>query len=239
MHAFPTRYQLAELGALLADPSRAAIVLALTDGSARPAGELARVAGVAPATASAHLRRLVAGGLLAALPQGRHRYYRIASETAAQVLETLPLLHARPAHSARAPRDDPALAYARTCYRHLAGQLGVAVYDWLSREGDLKLGADALQFDRDALQLTPRGAARLREADLLADDAHAAGLRGRACLDWTERRFHLGGTLGVQLTARMLERGWLRRTGQTRALALTPPGRAGLRRLGVAVDDRG
>ncbi|HEX7111421.1 MAG TPA: metalloregulator ArsR/SmtB family transcription factor [Mizugakiibacter sp.] len=237
MHAFPTRYQLAELGALLADPSRAAIVLALTDGSARPAGELARIAGVAPATASAHLQRLVAGGLLAALPQGRHRYYRIASETAAQVLETLPLLYARPPHSERARRDDPALAYARTCYKHLAGRLGVAVYDWLCREGDLKLGADALQFDRDALQLTARGATRLHEAGLLDDEAQTA-LAGRACLDWTERRFHLGGPLGVQLTARMLERGWLRRSTETRALALTPPGRAGLRKLGVAVDAR-
>lgn len=229
MYASPTRYQLAEIGALLADPSRAAILLALADGSARPAGELARIAGIAPGTASAHLRRLVEGGLLATLAQGRHRYFRIAGEIAAQVLETLPLLRACPSPAVAVRRGDPALAYARTCYRHLAGRLGVAVYEWLRGDDGLRLGSDALR-------LSTRGSTRLRDAGLLADDAHAAALCGRTCLDWTERRFHLGGPLGVHLTARLLERGWLRRAAQARTLALTPPGRAALRRLGVAVD---
>lgn len=225
MSAAPTRYQLAEIGSLLADPSRAAILLALVDGHARPAGELARMAGIAPSTASAHLGRLVEGGLLQVLNQGRHRYFRVADDRVAQVLETLPLLRAPPA-CAPAPGTRP-LAFARTCYRHLAGRLGVALYEGLRVQAWIEPGDDAMR-------LSAAGCAVLRASGLLPDGRAPAG---RACLDWTERRFHLGGPLGVAITDRLLQRDWLRRHDGSRALRLTPPGRAGLRRLGIVLDD--
>ena len=121
-----TRYQLAEVGALLAEPARAAMLLALSDGTARPAGELARVAGVGAATASAHLKRLLDGGLLALHAQGRHRYYRLASEEVAAMLEALAMPRASSAATLK-PAADASVRRARTCYRHLAGQLGVAL----------------------------------------------------------------------------------------------------------------
>jgi DNA-binding transcriptional ArsR family regulator len=117
------RYQLAELGALLAEPARAAMLLALMDGSARPAGGLARAADVGAATASAHLKRLLEGGLLGVHVQGRHRYYRLADDEVAAWLESMAL--PRAPLPQRVVVADPALCRARTCYRHLAGQLGV------------------------------------------------------------------------------------------------------------------
>jgi DNA-binding transcriptional ArsR family regulator len=230
MHASPTRHQLAEIGSLLADSSRAAILLALVDGSARPAGELARMAGIAPSTASAHLARLVEGGLLQVLSLGRHRYFKVANDNVAQVLEALPLLRSPPACAPmRAPRAQP-LAFARTCYGHLAGRLGVAVYQGLREQAWIELGDHAVR-------LTEHGREALRKAGLLADATMSPSLAGRGCLDWTERRPHLGGPLGVAIADQLLRRDWLRRQDGSRALGLTPPGRAGLRQLGIVLDD--
>jgi DNA-binding transcriptional ArsR family regulator len=220
-----TKFQLAEVGALLADPARAAILLELLDGSARPATELALLAGIAPATASAHLQRLREGGLLDVLVQGRHRYYRLAGEDAAHMLETLALVRAAPRQAMRIARTDPALARARTCYRHLAGRLGVALFERLRASRGLVLEADAVL-------LTPRGRALLRKAGLLVGDEDATW-RGHGCLDWSERRFHLGGPLGGHVTQRLFEQHWLRRLPDTRALDLGPRGRAGLDVLGI------
>ena len=144
------RYQLAELGALLAEPARAAMLLALMDGRARPAGELARAAGVSAATASAHLKRLLDGGLLGVHAQGRHRYYRLAGDEVAAWLEAMALPQiARPLRPASA---DVAICRARTCYRHLAGALGVALCDaWLGR-GWLHSSADGLQLLQPAVE---------------------------------------------------------------------------------------
>lgn len=230
MHASPTRHQLAEIGSLLADSSRAAILLALVDGRARPAGELARMAGIAPSTASAHLARLVEGGLLQVLSQGRHRYFKVANDNVAQVLEALPLLRSPPACAPmRAPRAQP-LAFARTCYGHLAGRLGVAVYQGLREQAWIELGDHSVRLTESGREALPKGG-------LLADARASPSLSGRGCLDWTERRPHLGGPLGVAIVDHLLRRDWLRRQDGSRALLLTPPGRTGLQKLGIVLDD--
>lgn len=216
----PNPYQLAEFGALLAEPARAAMLLALLDGSARPAGELARAANVGAATASAHLKRLLEGGLLAVLVQGRHRYYRLADDEAAARLEALALPPS--SRLLRPAASDPALCLARTCYRHLAGRLGVALCDaWL--------GCGWLRSDGAGFHLVDAGAQALAQAGVAAPAAdRCLRLAGRGCLDWTERRLHLGGPLGVAITEAMLDAGWLRRSRQGRALR---PSDDGLRRL--------
>ncbi|WP_426701218.1 ArsR/SmtB family transcription factor [Rhodanobacter sp. Col0626] len=214
------RYQLAELGSLLAEPARAAMLLMLTDGTARPAGELAQAAGITPATASAHLRRLLDGGLLALHVQGRHRYYRLADERVATMLESLALARA-PAAQVLPTKGDAQLRRARCCYRHLAGALGVAFCTTL-------LQRDWLQTESRGLHLLPQGVAALAASGLSLADVST--LYGRSCLDWTERRMHLGGPLGVALTAAMFEARWLRPLPHGRALR---PSAEGLRQLGL------
>jgi len=219
-HASPTPCQLAEFGALLAEPARAAMLLALVDGTARPAGELARAAGVGAPTASAHLKRLLDGGLLAVRVQGRHRYYRLAGDEVAGWLEALAL--PRPPVALASPTADASLRRARSCYRHLAGQLGVALCAQLLERGHLATASDGLL-------LTPAGAVALLQAGLDREATlRLPALRGRGCLDWTERRLHVGGPLGVALTAAMVEAGWLRHAARGRALL---PSIEGLRRF--------
>jgi len=220
-----TRYQLAEFGALLAEPARAAIVLALLDSRARPAGELATIAGVAAATASAHLKRLSDAGLLSVVGQGRHRYYRLADEDVAHWIETLML--AAPRRMKERSVADRDLAAARTCYKYLAGRLGVALFDRLR-------GARALDLESDAVRLNRNGERLLRTSGLLPDeDGDVLALDGRTCVDWTERRFHLSGPLGTLLARRMLDERWLLRRNGTRAVGVSARGREGLRSLGV------
>lgn len=228
-HAMPlNRYQLAEIGALLAEPARAAMLLALMDGTARPAGELARAAGVGAATASAHLKRLLEGGLLAVLVQGRHRYYRLADDEVAALLEALAL--PRKAPVLPSPAGDPALRRARSCYRHLAGQLGVALCTGLLERGYLHTASDGLR-------LLPGGAAALVEAGLPDPPVRQLlDLTGRGCLDWTERRLHVGGALGVALTDVLLGAGWLRRSSHRRVLLPSADGLRRLGQLGVRID---
>lgn len=222
------RYQVAELGALIADPARAGILLALMDGTVRPAGELARMTGIAPSTASGHLKKLVDGGLLAVVNQGRHRYYMVADAHVAHLLETVSAGRRAPAFIPGARPGAP-VTRARTCYDHLAGRLGVALFARLR-------DADAWTLTADAVRLSERGAGRLRAAGLMAADARHPELPGRVCIDWTERRFHLGGPLGAWLARRLFETGWLHRRRTTRALAVTTAGRSGLRTLGVDWD---
>ena len=221
-----TRFQLAEFSALLAQPARAGMLLALLDGAARRAGELAVLAGVAPSTISAHLRKLVDAGLLSVLAQGRHRYYRLAGEEIADLLETLAL--ARPRRTIRAPSTalERDFARARTCYHHLAGRLGVAFFERLRSQRGLVLTSDSVR-------LSKRGHRMLADSGLLADDDAIERLSGRSCLDWTERRFHLAGPLGTYLTHRLFDAGWLRRRRDTRALGITQRGHGGLAMLGL------
>lgn len=222
------RYQLAELGTLLAEPARAAMLLALMDGRARPAGELARAAGVGAATASAHLKRLLEGGLLGVYPQGRHRYYRLAGDEVAAWLEAMAL--PRVANPLRPASADVALCRARTCYRHLAGALGVALCGaWLDR-GWLQSGADGMRL------LAPAADALRQVGWPESSIRRLPPLRGRACLDWTERRLHVGGPLGVALTGAMLDLGWLRRAERGRVLLPSADGLRRLAALGVRLD---
>lgn len=224
-----SRYQLAELGALLAEPARAAILLALMDGTMRPAGELAQIAGVSAATTSAHLKRLLGGGLLSLHEQGRHRYFRLANDDVAAWLEAMALPHASHTVPQTAARD-PALCRARTCYSHLAGELGVALCKaWLERGW--------LQTESKGMCLLPAAADALEHAGWQATSTQQLlHLRGRGCLDWTERRLHLGGPLGVAITGAMIDAGWLRRAHRNRALLPTPDGLRRLAELGVRLN---
>jgi DNA-binding transcriptional ArsR family regulator len=215
-----TPVEIAGTAALLSDVARAAIVCALLDGRARTAGELAFAAGVTPQTASSHLARLVEGGMIAVVPQGRHRYHRLASPEAAQMLEALGLLSTGLPRRARLPGPrDAALRAARTCYDHLAGQFGVAIAD------ALRIAGGTVVHDRD-VEITPEGERRL--ACLRVDVPRLRTERRplcRQCLDWSERRPHLAGSVPSQILHSALAAGWLTRLKESRAVRVTPEGR--------------
>jgi DNA-binding transcriptional ArsR family regulator len=183
------------------------MLTALSAGTALPAGELARCAGVRPATATAHLRRLLDGGLVRVRVQGRHRYHELAGPDVASALEALAqLAPPLPTRSLRSHRTAAALVEARTCYDHLAGRRGVELRDRL-------LAADAIRLidDRDHV-LTPHGHRLVLK--LAIDTERLAASRrvfARSCIDWTDRRAHLAGALPAALTSRFLELGWFTR----------------------------
>jgi DNA-binding transcriptional ArsR family regulator len=213
---------LSRIGALLADPGRAAMLWALMDGTARPAGELTLIAGLSPSAASAHLARLTESGLLALEVRGRHRYFRIATPEIAASIEAL--AHLAEAAAPQRPAPRPArtvpldMRYARTCYDHMAGELAVNVFDRLVRSG-------LLSARGDELDATPAGAARL--ADWGIDVAAQRRRRRRfacTCPDWSERRPHLGGSLGAALLDAWTVRGWVEHTERPRILRITPHG---------------
>ncbi len=209
-----------DIAGLLADSSRSTMLQALMDRRARTAGELARLAKIAPSTASQHLGRLSDGGLLAVEAQGRHRYYRLADEEVAALLESL--MAFAPALAPRIPNVGFDLRFARTCYDHLAGTVATTLYDRLAADGTLHVTAEGIE-------LTPAGARRLRSLDIDSETLRA-GRRplARACLDWTERRHHLAGALGAALLGSFRARGWLIPRSAPRALRLTATGRQAL-----------
>jgi DNA-binding transcriptional ArsR family regulator len=219
--------------ALLADPARVAMLWALVDGRALPAGELARAAGVSPSTASAHLGRLAAAGWVGVEDQGRHRYMRLINPDVAALLEALAVvggpLPEIPGGSS-GPSDE--LRLARSCYDHLAGRAGVALTEALVADG-------CLVEDGRTYAVTPAGQARLGglgiDSDAVAMEARERRrYLARVCLDWSERRHHLAGALGQALLTRVLALGWFERRQGTRALVLTNAGRRALwRELGV------
>ena len=220
-----SRYRLAEIAALFGDPTRAGIVTSLADGRARPAGELARHAGVTPATASGHLARLVSGGVLRVEPRGRHRYFRLAGSEVADALETLAELLAPRATTNGATEP---LAKARMCYDHVAGRLGVGITEAL-------VSRRLLRMHDQSFALLPAGRRWFERIGVdvgTLERGRRPLLRG--CLDWTERREHLGGALGAALAMHLLERDWIRRERGSRALLITREGRNRLARtLGV------
>jgi DNA-binding transcriptional ArsR family regulator len=218
-----SRFDIAAFGEIVSDPSRVAMLLSLMDGQARPASELARVAGVTPPTASAHLGRLLQGGFVLAEPRGRHRYFRLAGDRVADALEAIALGAAPRKRHVPSEPSRAVLARARTCYKHLAGALGVAWLAALERKRCLRVGGGAMT-------LAPRGVARFEEIGLTAGDWPP----GKPCLDWTERKNHLGGPLGVLLTQHLFALGWLRRREEGRALRITSKGRSGFARFGLA-----
>jgi len=207
---------LASIAALLGDPARANIMVALFDGRALTAKELAYAAHVTPQTTSGHLAKLSEGGLLAMEKQGRHRYFRLASAGVAQMLESImAVTNTRPP---RVWRGGEGLRNARTCYDHLAGRLGVALASFLLDAGHLALSADGGE-------ISASGLAFLR--DFGAEPGAGKRVFCRPCLDWSERRPHLAGRVGAALACRCFELGWIRRQRDTRALAITPEGQAG------------
>jgi DNA-binding transcriptional ArsR family regulator len=215
----PQALRLARLAALIADETRAACLLALLDGRAWTAGELARHAGVAPSTLSEHLDKLVAGGLLAQERQGRHRYVRLADARAAHLVEDLaaqvPPAPPRRPRSLRESSAGSAMARGRTCYDHLAGRLGIAVTEALTSRRFLRQDTGFALTDAG---LTWFGAAGI------ALDRRGRRPLARACLDWTERRPHLAGVAGAALCRHALAEGWCVRIGSERAVKVTATG---------------
>jgi len=215
--------QMAEIAALVGDPARGNILCALLGGRALTATELAFAAGVTPQTASGHLGRLLAARLLVLMKQGRHRYYRLAGAQVAQMLESIMnvALAAPPRFQPRSTLDDQ-LRQARTCYDHIAGRLGGALADRMTEHELVILGDEAGE-------VTPAGADLLSR---LGVDLSAARAKRRVfcrpCVDWTERRPHIGGAVGAALASRCFELKLIERLRDYRALTITPAGRRGL-----------
>jgi DNA-binding transcriptional ArsR family regulator len=205
------------IAALLGDPARANMLSALMGGQALTAGELAREAGVTAQTASSHLGKLEAGGLLARRHQGRHAYFALAGQEIAELLEQLAGLAERSGHLRSRPGPkEPALRRARVCYDHLAGDAGVAMLDALVAKGRIA--------DHDgALVLTDAGRAFAREFGVALEPRGRRPLC-KACLDWSVRRSHLGGLLGAALLDRIYALGWARRLEGTRVVQFSAPG---------------
>ncbi|WP_250279772.1 winged helix-turn-helix domain-containing protein [Frankia sp. Cppng1_Ct_nod] len=224
---------LAAFASLLADETRAGMCLALLDGRAWTAGELAARTGVARSTATEHLHRLVEGGLLVERRQGRHRYLQLADPSVADLLEGVAAQtgprqlepEPRSARGLRAATARAALLRGRTCYDHLAGRLGVAVTDAMTDAG--------LLDQTGGFALTPTGLAWLIGPVGIDPDQLRPGRRSlaRGCLDWTERRQHLAGVAGARLCERFFDAGWVVRIGSDRAVRLTPDGKTALRNL--------
>jgi DNA-binding transcriptional ArsR family regulator len=213
---------IATLASLIGDESRALVLQALGDGTSRPAGELARLAGVSAQTASLHLGKLVDSGLLKVRTQGRFRYYSLADSRIAQMLESLALLASRPvALTHTQARASNQLHFARTCYRHLAGQVGVAITEALRFR-------NVLAEVENGYDVTPSGSQWFGDIGISVANLRARPL-ARPCIDWSVRRPHLAGPLADALAARLLGLKWLVRGREPRVLRLTEVGRRGLR----------
>jgi DNA-binding transcriptional ArsR family regulator len=236
---------IARIGALVADPARARMLMALGDGRALTASVLADEAGVAASTASAHLAKLVEGGLLTVSQHGRHRYFALSGPEVGALIETLaglaPPARVRSLIRSRPPTRAHAVRTGRTCYDHLAGQLGTGLMGALLERG-LLTGGDGTFDPAEArndrfsapgsdhdYRLTERGHDEL-SAFGVDFDALAARPRPliRYCVDWSEQRHHLAGALGAALAARMLDLGWVSRARRGRAVHVTAAGSTGL-----------
>ncbi|MBW8812107.1 MAG: winged helix-turn-helix transcriptional regulator [Caulobacterales bacterium] len=205
------------VAALLGDPARANMLCALMGGQALTAGELAREAGVTPQTASSHLAKLEAGGLLTRRRQGRHNYFALAGADVAEALEQLTLVAERAGHMRTRPGPkDPAMRRARVCYDHLAGDAGVAMLDALVARGQIVDAAGSLV-------LTDAGRTFARDFGVALEGAGRRPLC-KACLDWSVRRSHLSGVLGAGLLARIYDLGWARRLEGQRVVQFSAPG---------------
>ena len=214
------------VAALIGDHARAEVLTALLADRALTATELAGIAGVTKQTISAHLAKLRGAGLVSVEHQGRHRYFRLADHDVAQLLESLMGVAFRTgAVRLRSSPREPALRKARVCYDHLAGELGVLAFE-------ASLARRVFKSDTNGLTLTNAGADWFTE---LGIDAAAAASKRRAfcrpCLDWGERRHHLGGALGTALLARLFELGWARRAKDSRIVSFTPKGELAFRAL--------
>lgn len=203
---------------------------ALMSGRAMTATQLAQIANITASTASGHLAKLTQGGLLLRDPRGRHRYFRLASASVARMLEDIMVVAGESAggqNGAQRSPVNPALRQARTCYDHLAGRLGVALKEALHANGMVDL-------DREGGELTQSGRQFLSDFGVSFEGYRATRPLFRLCLDWTERRQHVAGTLGAALLKRILELDWIRHFESGRAVYVTPNGHKGfLDRFGI------
>ncbi|HET9718399.1 MAG TPA: helix-turn-helix transcriptional regulator [Pseudolabrys sp.] len=218
--------RMAEIAALVGDPARANILSALMGGRALTAKELAGVAGVSPQTTSGHLGKLFGANLVARVKQGRHRYFRIATPQVAEMLEAIMAVVAATPPRYRPPsKADDAMRMARTCYDHVAGMLGVQLADRLVQRELIILGAEAGEVTSSGTKFLTR----------IGVDLSAARARRRVfcrpCVDWTERRPHIGGAVGAALASWLLELKWIERVHASRAVMITPAGRRGLQEI--------
>jgi DNA-binding transcriptional ArsR family regulator len=217
---------IAPVAALAGDPARANMLAALMSGKALTASELANEAGVTAQTASSHLAKLEGGGLISALKQGRHRYFRLADEDVAEMLEKMTGVAARAGHlRTRTGPGEPALRKARVCYDHLAGEMGVRMCESL-------LKSHRLAMRGDAIRLTRGGEAFIADFGIGLDDLFSSRRPlCKSCLDWSQRRTHLAGALGAALLDRIYALHWARRARNSRAVLFTPAGEAKFHRL--------
>ncbi|TPG63175.1 ArsR/SmtB family transcription factor [Ewingella americana] len=211
---------MAAVAAAMSDPSRIKMLCALMDGRAWTATELSIVADVAASTASAHLARLFSEKLVTCLSQGRHRYYRLAGHDIAELIEMMMGISWKriPAPQTRAPLQ---LRATRTCYDHLAGEIAVRIYDVMVSRG---------WFEADGNTMTSEGRKQFQASGVVLDTK----TRRKACcgcLDWSERRFHLGGDAGAAFFTHCEQKGWLTRVPGYREVTITSSGKAALRRL--------
>lgn len=212
-------HAMANVAAAMADPSRVKILCALMDGRAWTATELAAVADIASSTTSGHLSRLVSGNLITCLSQGRHRYYRLAGQDIAELLERIMGISWRSPSAARISTPVP-LRFARTCYDHLAGEVAVNIFEamvnfaWLTHDGTVLTDKGHQQFAKMGIQLNGKNRRKL-----------CCG-----CLDWSERRFHLGGGAGAALFSHGERQQWFSRTAGFREVTITAAGRLSLKK---------
>jgi len=204
---------------IIGDATRIRMLQLLMEGRALTAKELAYGAHVEPATATQHLRRLLEGGLVSVKVQGRHKYFRLASPVVAELMELLMVLAPDQKMKAPSPRVEEPLRRGRLCYDHLAGELGIGITEGLVKQG-------ILRKDVDSFALTRRGTDWFGELGIDVEAARTLRRKFAAtCLDWTERRDHLGGALGAALAERLVDLGWIARKRNSRAVSVTDSGR--------------
>ena len=221
---------ISSIGTLIGDPTRAVVLANLLDGAAWTAGELAKSAGVTPQTISSHLRMLKDAGILRGESQGRHRYFRLATSEVAAMLESLTALSSwhtsNPQRNSKRPvRVPDQLRRGRTCYDHLAGQLGVSISDAMIEKGILAYGDTEFS-------VTAKGNVFFRQLDIDCDELKTQKRKfAHQCLDWSERRYHIAGALGSDILRVFEQRKWISRTRGTRAVAVTRTGAEHIRSL--------
>ncbi|MBV8378898.1 MAG: winged helix-turn-helix transcriptional regulator [Verrucomicrobia bacterium] len=217
---------ISSLAALISEPARGRILIALLDGRSLPATDLAHRAGITRQTASSHLAKLTDSQLLQVIPQGRHRYYRIANARVAELLESMARF-APPKETDRPGPKSP-IQIARTCYNHLAGTMGVRLAEAIVGRGLLR------QVGRD-YQVTRKGAQWFSDLGIDVKELRKSGRAfARQCLDWSERRNHIAGALGTALAEYLFEQGWIEHIRESRAVRVTELGRSELKlRLGL------
>ena len=216
--------RLARVAGAIAEPARARMLCCLMDGHARTNTELAVVADVSPSTASVHLAKLREQHLVNVLAQGKHRYYRLAGAEVAAALEALMRVAGLP-RPTFVPSTPGRLRNARTCYDHMAGTVAVGMHDYMEKH-------TWLIADQNGYQLSAEGAAAMARLGLDPDQARKTRRRfACACLDWSERRPHLGGALGAQLLTTLIKQGWIEPDLDSRALAITRDGKRQFKRV--------